>query len=183
MRLICPACGAQASLEAWAADAGARETLAAVCALPGPLVKYMPGYLALFRRPDTGRALTWSRARKIVAEIAALTAAGHVQRGGRAARPCPASMWAQALERIVQSPPHRLPLTSHGYLTEIAYTLADEADRAAEVARNQAERNGRRRAELARERRAAPAPEPMMTVEQMRAIREQNMERAKRSKP
>ena len=183
MRLICPACGAQASLETWAADAGAREALAAVCALPGPVVKYVPAYLALFRPQGNGRALSWKRARKIVAELAALTATGHVQRGGRVARPCPASMWGQALERITQSPPHRLPLTSHGYLTEIAYTLADETDRAAEVARNQAERDGRRRADIARERQAAQAPEPMMTVEQMRAIREQNMERAKRSKP
>lgn len=180
MRLICPACGAQASLEAWADDAGAREVLAAVCALPGPVVAYVPAYLALFRPLGSGRALSWKRAKKIVAELAKLTAGGHVQRGGRVARPCPPTVWAQALEKITQFAPRQLPLTSHGYLTEIAYGMADEADRAAETARNQAERSGRLNAEIAKSREPGGEPEPIMTVEQMRAIRQAAM--AKRKK-
>lgn len=183
MRLICPVCGMQASLEVWTGDVEARETLVAVCALPGPVVPYIPAYLAMFRPVGCGRALAWRRAKKIVDELAALMSGGYVQRGGRVARPCPASVWARAFEKITQFPPRQLPMTSHGYLTEIAYGMADEADRAAETARNQAERGGRLNAEAARDRQAGGDLGPVLTVEQMRAIRREALERRKKVDP
>jgi hypothetical protein len=122
------------------------------------------GYLALFR-PGSGRGLTWKRAEALVTSLQALVTASHIQWDRHVARPATAAIWAEALRKISANPPRRLPLKSHGYLTSIAYDLADEADRKTEVARNKTERTGQFRTGG---KKAAPA---QISVEEMREMK------------
>lgn len=127
MKLVCPSCGLTASAEAWLNDAAARELLLAVATLPAPLPKTCLPYLGLFR-PET-RALSWAKAGKIVAELALLAAAGHVQVQGKVARPCPPRILSAAMEQMVERRDSiRRPLPNHNYLRQVAWQLADEAD-------------------------------------------------------
>lgn len=150
MRLICPSCGALHSAEAWTNDAEARQCLLIVAEMHADVARRALPYLALFR-PGGGRGLKWDKALRLLSELRAMIGEPHIQWDRQPARPGSAAVWAQALEQIVQRPPARLPLTSHGYLRRIAYDVANETDRAAEVRRNAAERSGR-----ALERPAAP---------------------------
>jgi hypothetical protein len=141
MKLVCPACGAVASAEAWAADAHMRQTLAILAAIPAPVAERALYYIALFR-PRGGRGLSWARAEKLAGELRDLVCAGHVQWEREAARPCPPRIWAEAIDTVRHRPALRLPLENHNYLRRVAYDLADRQDRAAETARNAAERDG-----------------------------------------
>jgi hypothetical protein len=101
-------------------------------------------------------------------------AAGHVQFDGKPARPAPPGLWAQAISQMLECPPQRLPLKSHGYLRAIVYDLADAADKQAEKQRRVLENSGGLR------RPAGPTGgdlEPLMSLEQMRAIRRQRLGR------
>jgi primase-polymerase (primpol)-like protein len=60
----------------------------------------------------------------------------------KTARRIDSSIWGAAMERMIERPPRRLPIDSHGYLTSIAYDMADEMDREREIRHNRAERNG-----------------------------------------
>jgi len=172
MRLTCPGCGTIGSIEAFTVDEHAKRALVAVTRLPGDIPLQVLGYLALFR-PGADRGLTWKRVEKLVEELCTLTRCGTVQWRGKVARPAPASVWVEALKRIADRPPKQLPLKSHGYLTSIAYDLADEADRSAEYARNRQERSGGLR--TGRAHMAEPAPIEPMSREQIREIREAAM--------
>jgi hypothetical protein len=163
MRLTCPGCGAIGSIEAFTADDHAKRALMAVTTLPAPVAALVLGYLALFR-PGSGRGLTWKRAETLVLSLQALVTASHIQWDRHVARPASPAIWAEALQRISANPPRRLPLKSHGYLTAMAYDLADEADRKTETARNQTERTGQFRT-------GGQASEPaQISVEEMREI-------------
>jgi hypothetical protein len=141
MRLTCPGCGVIGSIEAFTVDDHAKRTLMAITTLPGAVAALVLGYLALFR-PGSSRGLTWKRAEALVIALQALVTASHIQWDRQVARPASPAIWAEALRKISATPPRRLPLKSHGYLTSIAYDLADEADRRVEVARNKTERTG-----------------------------------------
>jgi len=141
MKLVCPACGAVASAEAWANDAAVRETLAVLLALPRPVQEHALGYLALFRPP--GRALSWQRARRVVRELAELVAAGEVTWERRPPRPCPPEIWARGMaEMIERKGGFKAHFTNHNYLRKIVYDLADRADAEAEARREEARRMG-----------------------------------------
>lgn len=142
MRLTCPACGAIASLEAWENDAHCRAFQGHVAALPPAVAGQALAYLALFR-PEGGRGLSWKRAAGLLQELRALVAAPQITWERKVARPNRPEAWARALERLIASPPRRLPLKSHGYLQAMAYDVADELDREAEAARARCERSGR----------------------------------------
>jgi len=181
MKLICPSCGAVASADAWTANADARQCMRMVAGLPGPVARCALPYLALFRPrvPDNERGyrgLIWPKALRLLGELKRLVDQTNVQWKGRPARPIDAVIWGVAMDRMIERPPHKLPIDSHGYLTSIAYDLADEADRAREVRHNQAERDGSLQAAVKVDRPAAPAElEPAMTMAEMKAIREKNM--------
>jgi hypothetical protein len=142
MRLICPSCGAIHSAEAWVNDADARQCLLIVAELPAEVGRRALPYLAMFRPSGSGRALTWSKALRLLAELKQVVSESFIYWDRCPERPNSAGAWAGALEQIVQRPPKQLPLTSHGYLRKIAYDIADQADKAAEVRRNKAERCG-----------------------------------------
>ena len=156
MRLICPECGSVASATAWANDASVRQFLKIALELPWAISSRALPYIALFR-PSVKRGLAWDKSLRLIGELAELSRETHIQWDGKPARPIHAEIWGQALEAIIQRPPRRLPMTSHGYLKSIAYDLADESDRRREVQHNQAEASGSLRADLAAGRAEKPA--------------------------
>lgn len=136
MRLICPACGALASLEAWLADDDSRAVVALAARLPAALGPLVVRYLGLFR--PAKRGLAWDRARALLDELARAIAAGEIVRDRRTYICTPAE-WAAALEVVLDARPTLdLPLKTHGYLYEViaaaarkrAATGEREADRA-----------------------------------------------------
>ena len=169
MKLTCPSCGAVHSVEGWQNDASARQCIALIADIPGGA--HVLQYLALFR-PVTGRGLAWTRALRLVKELSGKIASDHIQIGQKPARPITPDAWCQALERIVESPPQRLPLKSHGYLAAIAYDIADEADRSNERSKREAENSGRFRSKT-----GASAEPERISMEELREIREKNFKR------
>jgi len=137
MRLTCPCCGAQNSLEALLNDAAARQAVATALALPG-LGDRLVRYLGLFRAPKHG--LTWDRAARLLEELNTAIAAGHITRHGQD-WPAPLDYWKSALDQVLDSRPTlTLPLKTHGYLYEVvlghsrkaAERQAERQERAAE---------------------------------------------------
>lgn len=177
MRLVCPSCGALHSAEAWTADGQARQCLKIVAELPESVSRRVLAYLALFR--PTARGLKWSKALRLLAELQQLVREPHIGWEQKPARANDPAAWVQALDQVVENPPKRLPLKTHGYLRAIAYERADELDRAAERRRIVAEQTGNFRraatppaaisvaAEAAGAAGAAATPP---TAEQMRAL-------------
>jgi hypothetical protein len=129
------------SLEAWENDPQARQCLKLIGELPYDVSSNCLPYMAMFRS-GSARALAWTKALRLLSEFREIVSQPYVQWDGRPARPSSPRVWAQALERIADSPPKNLPLKSHGYLRSIAYQIADEIDRKAETRRNQAEKTG-----------------------------------------
>lgn len=142
MKLQCPACGAAASAEIWESEVHRRKVLAIRDSLPPQVASQFFTYHAFFRAPDSVRGLGWPRLARLAEALSALVSAGHVQRGSDPARPAPPGIWAEAIGRIIDRPPKRLPLKDHNYLAAIAYDLADAMDRQNEIKRNRAEREG-----------------------------------------
>ena len=156
MKLTCPSCGAVHSAEAWANDAQARQCILIVAELPSEVSRRAVGYLSLFR-PMSGRGLVWSKALRLLSELKTLVSQAHIQWDKKPARPNLSMAWGEAMERVIQVPPKRLPLKSHGYLTAIAYEIADEMDRSNEVKRNAAERTGNAVQKSDKEERFVPS--------------------------
>lgn len=181
MKLICPSCGAVASAEAWVTNADARQCMRILAELPTDVARKVLPYLAMFRprvpENEKGyRGLVWPRALRLLAELQRLVAESHISWDNRPARPNSVAAWSQAIEQVVQRPPRRLPLATHGYLRRIAYDVADQIDRAVETKHNQTERDGTLRRKLAGGRMAGGLGSPL-SKEQMRAIRNKNMGR------
>jgi len=120
MILVCPACGASASLEAWSND---REWRDLIMFLPRVDVRIQARaitYLGLFR---TGkRALRPAKAFKILQGLLELTASGTVHWEHGETRPAPPELWAQALDAVIERRP--AALTNHNYLKHTAWDMA-----------------------------------------------------------
>ncbi len=138
MRLICPCCGAQASMEAWANDADCRQAMVAFAGMPRQTV----AYIGFFRIQYGTRMLRCARVAKLSAELKAVMDTGHIQVGGKPARPAGKRVWIEALARMCELPPRRLPLKNHNYLRRVVYDLADVYDRKQDTRRNKSERDG-----------------------------------------
>ncbi len=131
MKLICPSCGAIASAETWLNDGICREVLAAIAGLPGSLPKAALGYLGLFRPGERG--LSWPKAQRIVGELVPMVGCGYVSVHGKVDRDCGPATWASAMEQMVEQRSRlRLPMKNHNYLRQVAWDLADDADRLVE---------------------------------------------------
>ena len=142
MKLVCPACGATASAESWLNDAVCREAVVTIAHLPQPLSQVLFGYFSLFRPGK--RALSWKKALRLAKEINTLTTPGHVQVQGKVARPCPPTIWAQAMEQMQERRNSlSLPMPNHNYLRQVAWELADRADCERESTGHQHEAHGR----------------------------------------
>ncbi|MDH5524469.1 MAG: hypothetical protein OEY01_10825 [Desulfobulbaceae bacterium] len=135
MRLVCPGCGLTCSAEGWVNDAAIREMLVAMSTLAQPLPPAVLHYLSLFR--PTSSAMSWSKALKLVREIAALTGTGNVQVQGQVSRPCPAPTWALAMDQMVaQRDTLKRPMKNHNYLRQVAWSMADAEDLQVEKSRD-----------------------------------------------
>jgi hypothetical protein len=132
MILVCPGCGAAASLEAWANDGDWRELVAFLPKIPAPIQGRALAYLGLWR---TGkRALKAARALKILEGLKGLVDIGTVHWEGGETRPAPVELWAQALDAVIERRPQAL--TNHNYLKHTAWDMA--AELAAEKERDHA---------------------------------------------
>jgi hypothetical protein len=133
-------------------------------------------YLSLFRSP--GRSLQWKKVLRLIVELRELTTLPYIQWEKRVARPNSAQAWGMAMERMIECPPKRLPLKTHGYLRSVAYEIADETDRGREVKKNQNERTGNPHRRHSGESRNPEKAEPeRITVEDMKAIRKKNFQK------
>lgn len=143
MRLICPGCGCIFSAESSSCEAHARQALRLITEIPAPANKPALNYIAMFRNPDPeSRGLRWDKVVRLLGELTLLIKEAQIQFKGGVPRKNSVAAWAQAMERMIEHPPRQLPLKSHGYLTSVAYEIASELDRGAEVRRNQMERCG-----------------------------------------
>ena len=185
MKLVCPSCGAVHSAEAWTSNADMRQLVRILSDMPTSVARNVLAYIALFRPPvpetDKGyRGLSWGRALRLAGEIDRLVKETHISWKHKPARPIDAAQWGMSIERVVSNPPRDLPLTHHNYLRSVAYGMANEADRAQEVRRNQSERDGTLRRDLAAGRAPAGSTEAPLDPAVLRAIREKNMGRMKK---
>lgn len=173
MKLICPSCGAVHSAGAWQNDEIARQCLKLVGGMQHDISKSCLAYLSLFRKQ--GGALQWKKVYRLLVELSDNCNAPQICWKNQPARQNSARAWGLALERLLDNPPMRLPLKSHGYLRSIAYEIADEMDRQVEVKRNQAERNG-----TFRRKEGAIADPEKISFEEMKKITEENYRNRKK---
>ncbi len=120
MRLICPSCGACHSLEAWRNDPAWRQFAEALVKLPGPVQSRVLPYLGLFRKGERG--LTAMRALKILDELVNLVKPGTIRWEGGEERPAPPTLWAEALDVVLDRRPQALK--NHNYLRHVAWEMA-----------------------------------------------------------
>lgn len=123
MKLICPACGAQASVEAWKNDTDCRAAMAAVIELPPAVQQRAFAYVGLFRSLS-GRGITWAKALKVLRELVEMVKPGTVQWEGWEERPAPPSLWAKAMDQtLLKVTP---PLQNHNYLRRTTWSMAEQ---------------------------------------------------------
>ncbi len=131
MKLVCPSCGATASVEAMINDATAREAVLAVAELPSPLHLSTLRYMSLFRPGKS--ALSWKKVLRLTKEINNLCCTGYVSVQGEVDRNCPPRIWAVAMDTMKeQQTGIKRPLKNHNYLRQVAHGLADAADKTQE---------------------------------------------------
>lgn len=130
MKIVCPECQSQFPISAGFFDADGKKLAIALAGAEPALGRAIVQYLALHKPLKT--VLRLAKAAKLAEEVIALASAGEVCRGGLR-RPAPVSAWAQAIESMLDGRAKlRLPLSGHGYLTEVAFAIADKADALAE---------------------------------------------------
>lgn len=132
MKVTCPSCGAEMSLDVLLAHQDSAQAFARLVAVGLPLGKLVLQYLRLFN-PAT-RRMAHSRLAALVEELLPDMQRGAITRNGREwAAPRP--VWEQALARMLETRDAgklTLPLKSHGYLYEVIAGLADKVEAGAE---------------------------------------------------
>lgn len=127
MKGRCQTCGATAPLDWFLTEPVARQMLGVALKLPQAVQNQLLGYLSLYN--PAGGTMQSKKALRLTSELAAMVDAGHAQAPGKVARPCPARLWAQAMEQMAERRDTlRLPLKNHNYLRQIAWALADAED-------------------------------------------------------
>jgi hypothetical protein len=130
MRVSCPSCNAELSLDVLLAHDEARAAMArlAAASLPAPISGPVLRYLALFR--PSKRRLSIDRMTTLLLELLPDIERQAVTRKGRDWATTP-EMWSAAIEQMLANRDAgklTLPLTSHGYLQEVLVGLADKAE-------------------------------------------------------
>jgi hypothetical protein len=162
MQLTCPCCGVDYPIEAGLAEGDGKRLAALLAGVEPDLGRALVSYLRMHKPPQT--ALRLARAAKLAGEVVELVRSGTVRRGQMPARPAPVTLWVAGIETLLgKRDKLRLPLHGHGYLLEIVYGLAEQADAAAEREREAQTRRGHRPG-------ATPAPGPSL-IEQLSRLR------------
>jgi hypothetical protein len=151
MKATCPHCGTYGPIELFLADADAKAACKMVDALPGELPRLIWSYLGLFRKPGSPRAMTWSRALRIIRQLDGYIRDPRTQwKGGRVVDNRP-EYWAEGIKAVMERDAHgklKRPLDGHNYLRAIAYEIAERnfetAHRKKEEALRYAPTDGRR---------------------------------------
>jgi hypothetical protein len=144
--LHCPSCGAAFSVDVALSDAQARQAVAKALEAPAGLGKPLLAYFRLFE--PASRRMSWSKFLRLLDELLPMLSAEQVTRDGNT-RDCAHATWAQALQHMVEQRARlSLPLSTHGYLLEVASGLAERAGAAAER-ETEAQRKKRKAAEHA----------------------------------
>jgi hypothetical protein len=141
VKLSCPTCGAEMSLDVLLAHEGARDAVLAALRLPAPIGKQLIQYVSMFRPPK--RQLSWARLSLLLADLLPPISAAQVERNGRT-WPAPLEYWKAALEQMVQLRDEgklQLPLKSHGYLFTVIVGMSEKAEAKGE-AKTEARRAG-----------------------------------------
>jgi hypothetical protein len=139
MRVSCPSCGADLSLDVLVAHDGARRAVAAALQLSAPLAHRVMHYIALFRPAQ--RQLTMERVATLLEDLLPLVKDQRVERNGNRYDTTTAD-WTAALDQVLANRDAgliRLPLKSHGYLLAILVEQREKIYRADET-RREAER-------------------------------------------
>ncbi|GBL46249.1 hypothetical protein SFMTTN_2062 [Sulfuriferula multivorans] len=137
MRVGCPNCGAETSLDALIQHDAARTALIEALGLSVPLGKLLIQYLGLFR--PAKRQLTMDRVASLLAELAPQIHAARISHNG-SVYAAPVEVWRTALEQMVAGRDKlSLPLKSHGYLLAI---IAGQAN--SQAARSESQNNRQR---------------------------------------
>lgn len=132
MRLTCTCCGATGSIEMFSADVDARRAVEIAAGMPAQLGPLALRYLGLFRPHKRG--LAWDRVCKLLGELAAMIAAGQVERRGKPV-PASAESFGRAMQQMLdQRERLELPLANHHYLVAIVAGNAPREAAAAEDA-------------------------------------------------
>src|SRR5574337_1406 len=148
MRITCPSCHAEASLEVLVGREADARAVSAFLARHVQLGDVLLRYVALHRPPK--RRLGLARMVALLEELMVDVERGAVARKGRD-WPTTPEMWRAALEQVLANHAKgtlSLPLSGHGYLHEVLQGLSDKAEGAAERAA-EADRALRRRAAAA----------------------------------
>lgn len=119
MKVKCPNCGAESSLDLLIANEAAAEAVEAVFLVHGALGKALMQYLGLFRPKKS--ALTMNRVAKIIGEINKDIASQSIMRDG-VRFDAPVESWLYAIDQMIKSRDAgklKTPITSHGYLYEV----------------------------------------------------------------
>lgn len=126
MRLNCPNCGEQLSLNALIEHDAAREAILLALQFPAPLGKLLMQYVSLFKPGQ--RALSMDRFASLLSELLPMIQAAQIERNSRT-WPAPLPYWQQAIETMLASRDKlTLPIKSHGYLLEIIAGYANKAE-------------------------------------------------------
>ncbi|MDY7117158.1 hypothetical protein RAN53_12460 [Halomonas sp. SSL-5] len=139
IRGICPECGLSAELAAFVTQGEHNQALAAALEIPAILGPRVVRYLGLHRPPS--RALAGAKAVRLLTELRDVIVSGRIERKG-ISRPAPLQAWIAALDKLLERPPSKLPLSGHGYLFEIVASEADRLDAEAEKRKEEAVRSG-----------------------------------------
>mgnify|MGYP001809767942 CR=1 FL=1 len=139
MRGTCPECGLHGDITLFLDGPALAKGYAAALDIPSPLASRVVRYLRLFR--PAGKALAHRKAARLLEELAAAIRAGEVTRKGQPwAAPLP--VWEAALDEMLERPPAKLPITTHGYLLDVVASTAAKGAVSAERQRETQARQG-----------------------------------------
>jgi hypothetical protein len=147
MKVTCPACYAQFTLDAALGADASRKALATALAMPAPLATQIAQYLGMFRSPN--RAVSPDRLEKLMAELLPMLQAEEVWRNGNSRR-APLKLWQEGFAHLVVQRDNGklgLPLKSHGYLLEVVYSSADRVEAIKEQQVELTRQSGKHRSE------------------------------------
>lgn len=144
MHVTCPSCNDSFPIVAGFLEPDGKRFGMLLAGMDPVLGRATVEYLALFTPGK--QKLRLARAVKLVGALDALVREGTVcrdERGG-ARRPATPAQWATGIEQMLdQRGRLTLPLANHHYLRAIVYGIADQADGAAERAREADKKAGR----------------------------------------
>lgn len=143
MRLSCPCCAAEMTLDVLFTHEHIRRSVARLAQQSLPFGALTLKYMALFK--PASRALSIDRMVRLVDELLPDIERRAVTRNGRDWE-AGAETWRAAMGVVLgmrDAGSLRLPLADHGLLYQVIANMGDKAERAAETAREAARRTGR----------------------------------------